>query len=285
MRTLTKSETSPGRREKGSGSAPRWNPTRKRWELKVTLADGTRRMLTHKTSQFQLERLRETTLRAIENGDPTPTQRLTVGEFLDRWLKSVHAASQQGKPKRQTFRSYDTHVRIHLKPGLGRVPLAQLSVDQVQAFFDEKLETGHSAANMDRVRATLRLALGRAERQKLVSRNVAKLVEISVPDNSRVGKALDPDQVAALLAAAEGERNGPLLAFLVATGLRLGEARALRWRDVDEKRKRLTVRHTLEQLPHEPWRLVNPKSRPSKDRIVPLVPLALDALRQQKDRH
>jgi integrase len=82
-----------------------------------------------------------------------------------------------------------------------------------------------------------------------------------------------------------------MLAFLVATGLRLGEAQALRWRDVDEKRKRLQVRHTLEpsdkileQVPSEPWALVEPKSRPSKDRRVPLVPIALEVLRLQRDR-
>ncbi len=65
---------------------------------------------------------------------------------------------------------------------------------------------------------------------------------------------------------------------------RLGEARALRWRDVDERRARLQVRHTLEQMPGEPWALVDPKSRPSKDRVVPLVPLALDVLGRQRDR-
>src|SRR5207245_5120868 len=47
---------------------------------------------------------------------------------------------------------------------------------------------------------------------------------------------------------------------------------------------RLQVRHTLEQMPGEPWTLVDPKSRPSKDRVVPLVPLALDVLLQQRDR-
>jgi integrase len=240
-------------------------------------------MLRGKT-QREVERARESTLDAVEKGEPTPTSRLTLGEYLDRWIESVRVASLHGKPKRQTYRSYEGHVRVHLRPGLGKEPLARLSVDKVQAFFDGKLEAGCSPANMDRVRATLRIALGRAERQKLVSRNVAKLVELSVPDNSRVGKALDPDQVTALLAAAAHERNGPMLAFLVATGLRLGEAQALRWRDVDEKRKRLQVRHTLEQVPSEPWALVEPKSRPSKDRRVPLVSIALEVLRQQRDR-
>ena len=271
------------RRTKGSGTAPRWNAARECFEAKVTLADGTRRMVRAKTER-EVEKLREVALNAVENGEPVPTKRLTVGEFLDRWIESVRVASLHGKPKRQTYRSYEGHVRVHLKPGIGDESLARLSVDRLQQFFDDKLEEGCSPANMDRVRATLRIALGRAERQKLVTRNVAKLVEISAPDNSRVGKALDPEQVTALLAATESERHGPLLAFLVTTGLRLGETQALRWQDIDEKRKRLQVRHTLEQLPGEPWRLIEPKSRPSKDRRVPLVPLALSVLRQQKDR-
>jgi integrase len=272
------------RRERGSGSDPRWNATRQRWELKVTLGDGSRRMLTHKTSQWELEKLRDSTLRAVGSGEPTPTIRLTLGEFLDRWIESVRVAALHGKPKRGTHRAYDSHVRVHLKPGLGGQSLARLSLDQVQQFFDDKLAAGSTPANMERVRATLRIALGRAERQRLVTRNVAKLVELSVPDNSRIGKALEPEQVAALLGAAQAERNGPMLAFLVVTGLRLGEAQALRWRDVDEARQRLRVRHTLEQMPYEPWRLTDPKSRPSKDRLVPLVPLALEVLRQQRDR-
>jgi integrase len=282
-RTLPKDDDVASRREKGSGSVPKWNAAKQRWQVNITV-DGQRKTLTHKTSQRELELARDRELAAAAAGEPSPTDRRTLGEFLDRWIESIRVASLHGKPKRQTYRSYEGHVRVHLRPGLGDEPLARLSVDRVQRFFDEKLAEGHSPSNMARVRATLRIALGRAERQKLVPRNVAKLVEISVPDNDRVGKALDGEQVQALLAAAESERHGPLLAFLVATGLRLGEGRALRWRDVDERRGQLRVRHTLEQIPGEPWQLVPPKSRPSKDRLVPLVPLALDVLRQQRDR-
>ena len=281
MTTVT---TGPGKRRRNhEGGKPRWDATRQRFELKVTLADGTRRTLRGKT-EGEVEREREKTLASVAHGEPTPTNRLTVGAFLDRWIESVRVASQHGKPKRGTYRSYEGHVRVHLKPAIGNESLARLSVERLQAFFDAKLAAGCSPALMDRVRATLRIALGRAERQKLVSRNIARLVEISVPDNSRIGKALDPEQVSALLAAAATERHGPMLAFLVATGLRLGEGQALRWRDVDERRGRLIVRHTLEQMPNEPWALIPPKSRPSKDRRVPLVPLAREVLQQQRDR-
>jgi len=273
-----------GRRENRSGGKPWWNEAKQRFEVKYTAADGKRKTLTHKTSAYELEKLLTAELKAIEEGQPSPSSKRTLGEFLDQWIKSVEIASRSGKPKRRTHISYAGHVRVHLKPGLGEVPLARLSVDAVQQFFDDKMDEGATPANMNRVRATLRIALGRAERQKLVPRNVAKLVEISVPDNSRVGKALEPEQVTTLLTAAEGERSGPLLAFLVVTGLRLGEAQALRWRDVNERRECLTVHHTLEHLSDEPWALVPPKSRPSRGRVVPLVPLALEVLHQQRDR-
>ncbi len=205
-----------GRREKGSGSAPKWNAAKQRYQLNVTLADGKRKTLFHKTSPYELERMRDRELEARAAGEPSPSDKRTLGEFLDNWTRSVEIASKaKPKPriKRGTYRSYEGHVRVHLKPGLGDEPLAQLSVDRVQRFFDDKLADGHSPANMARVRATLRIALGRAERQKMVTRNVAKLVEIDAPDGSRVGKALDPDQATALIAAVESERHGPLLAF------------------------------------------------------------------------
>lgn len=282
--TARKAPGEGARREKGSGTAPRWDKKRQRWTLNITLPDGSKRTLTHKTSAHELEQLRDRVLQAIANGEPTPTAKLTLGVFLDRWIESIRVASLHGKPKRGTWRSYDVHVRVHLKPVLGDEPLARLAVQRVQQFYDDKIAAGATPANMQRVNATLRIALGRALKQGLVTRNVAKLVEISVPDNNRVGKALEPEQVEALQAAAVSERHGPMLTFLVVTGLRLGEAQALRWRDVNDHRGELKVRHTLEQLPNEPWHLVPPKSRPSRDRVVPLVPAALEVLRQQRDR-
>jgi integrase len=280
---MTTLPTQPARRAKGSGTKPTWDAQRQRWVCRVTLADGSRRSIRTRTEK-ECEKERARLLEAVDSGSPTPASKLTVAAFLDDWIASVEVASRSGKPKRRTYVSYEMHCRVHLKPGLGSLPLAKLSVSAVQKWADAKLAAGHSPASMSRVRATLRIALGRALRQKLVTSNVAKLVELSVPDNSRVGRALDPAQVASLLAAAETERHGPMLAFLVCTGLRLGEALALRWSDVDERKGRVVVRHTLERLPNQPWRLTPPKSRPSKDRRVPLVPTARMVLTRQKDR-
>ncbi|SDZ14188.1 Phage integrase family protein [Geodermatophilus africanus] len=79
---------------------------------------------------------------------------------------------------------------------------------------------------------------------------------------------LTPAQVADLLRAAEDTRYAPLFALLVHTGLRRGEALALRWADVDLTKRLLRVRGTLARVQ---GRLVvtEPKTARSK-RSVPL---------------
>ena len=85
---------------------------------------------------------------------------------------------------------------------------------------------------------------------------------------SREAAHLTTAQVADLLRAAEGTRYAPLFALLVHTGLRRGEALALRWADVDLEKGLLRVRGTLARVQR---RLVvsEPKTAKSK-RSVPI---------------
>ncbi|WP_052091408.1 tyrosine-type recombinase/integrase [Modestobacter caceresii] len=65
---------------------------------------------------------------------------------------------------------------------------------------------------------------------------------------SKEATHLTPAQVAELLDAARSSRYAPLFELLVHTGLRRGEALALRWVDVDLDRGTLRVRGTLARI-------------------------------------
>ncbi|MET9461940.1 site-specific integrase [Streptomyces canus] len=54
---------------------------------------------------------------------------MTVGEWLDMWVAAK-------KTKRRTTSGYASHIRVHLKPGLGHYRLDRLNVGHTQAFFD-----------------------------------------------------------------------------------------------------------------------------------------------------
>lgn len=66
--------------------------------------------------------------RRIVSGVPLDS-RMTVGEWLDQWIETK-------KTKRLTTKGYQSHIRVHLKPGLGHHRLDRLTVGHVQAFFD-----------------------------------------------------------------------------------------------------------------------------------------------------
>ncbi len=54
---------------------------------------------------------------------------MTVGDWLDEWADSK-------KTRTTTTKGYKSHIRVHLKPGLGHHRMDRLSVRACQEFFD-----------------------------------------------------------------------------------------------------------------------------------------------------
>src|SRR5438309_2462891 len=107
------------------------------WRATVQLGGGKRRYLSGKTRQNVAQKL-TVALREVQQGLPAPSQRLTLGQFLDQWME------QSAKPrlKPSTFESYRHYVQRHLKPALGTRPIARLAAQEVQAFLNEKAASG-----------------------------------------------------------------------------------------------------------------------------------------------
>ncbi|MGH3862684.1 hypothetical protein [Actinokineospora sp.] len=60
----------------------------------------------------------------------SPLDRSTVGQWLDEWLPTKR------KIKKNTRRSYESHIRLYLKPHLGHHRLDRLTVAHIQEMFD-----------------------------------------------------------------------------------------------------------------------------------------------------
>jgi hypothetical protein len=100
-----------------------------------------------------------------------PDDRLTVAAFLNRWV----TRNLPGQVSDRTLDSYTDTVRLHLTPALGRKALRKLTVSDVDEFMAWKREKGYSENSVRIFRAVLRRALRQAEREDLVTRNVAAL--------------------------------------------------------------------------------------------------------------
>lgn len=91
-------------------------------------------------------------------------------------------------------------MRLHLIPALGRKRLAMLTVMDLDKLWKAKREAGYSANSVRIMRTVLRRAIGQAEREGMISRNVAGLS--SAPRiRAREGRTLTAGQARHLVEA------------------------------------------------------------------------------------
>src|SRR5215217_8094384 len=104
-------------------------------------------------------------------------ENLTVGEYLNSWLKG----SVRGSVRQSTFDRYEIAVRVHIKPAVGRLKLKKLSPAHVAGFYQDRLAAGSAPASVNKLHVTLRKALDQAVKWHMVARNVARVVKARRP--------------------------------------------------------------------------------------------------------
>ncbi|MBN9109929.1 MAG: site-specific integrase [Pseudonocardia sp.] len=226
-------------------------------------------------------------LRKAAAGVRRPLKRATVAEYLDYWLDEV--VKPELRPT--TYAGYETMVRVHIKPVLGRKKLDELGPADVRhllAVLREKETTGHGGGRrtlskrmVQFAHAVLRNALSNAVREELISRNAAKLVKMSNPEYD-VGTGLDPIAARALLASITEDRLYALYVCAIVLGMRRGELLGLMWAAVDLDGNRLVVRQSLSWVNGRAV-LQPPKTRTSR-RVIPLPDVVATALREHRKR-
>ena len=97
---------------------------------------------------------------------PRPEDVITVGQWLDTWLKEYLADVKQG-----TSIHYESVVRLHLKPALGDIPLSQLRTPMMQKFYNKLRAEQRSPKYIKNIHGVLHRALDMAVRVEYLERN------------------------------------------------------------------------------------------------------------------
>ena len=96
----------------------------------------------------------------------------------------------------------------------------------------------------------------------------------------KIPKYWSPEEARKFLALMEGDRTWPIWAFLLGSGLRIGELVSLRWRSVDLKNRRVRIVDFVSTLGYD----MMPSSGKSRDaiRTVDLDDGLADVLRNRR---
>ncbi len=217
-------------------------------------------------------RLREEWREELRNGDvEEQKERITVRAYAKSWL-----TIRLPRLKPSTAQHYAGVLDLHILPAFGDLyfdALTKKDVDEWVAAQDGKYrpETINS-----RIRV-LRSLCGDAAADLGINNPTARLRALPTRMVEDMREALDPDELARLLAAVKemAPAQFALLLTLALTGMRWGEASALKWGDIHEKDCVISMIRG-----HRHRYVSSPKN--NRPRVHPLTPELLAALKEHR---
>lgn len=231
---------------------------------------GETRKLTKKQAEAKL---REAMLAA-----PTSTARgrdsTTVAELGAALIATLEAAGR--KPSH--LESVRYHLAAHIDPLLGDLRVSHFVDDDVRRLVDRMTASGKAPKTIRNVAGTLHSVLALAVTERLIERNPCDMARLPAVHQSQDIRFLTAPELERVLAAPPRDEDDvtqaevdwwPVLRLLVLTaamtGMRLGELRALRWKDLDYGAMKVRVRQSYVRGQYG-----TPKTRKSV-RAIPLA--------------
>jgi len=256
------------RRANGEGSPCKRKDGR--WSWAATL-DGKRRWFYGKTraeahEKYQAARSQAQRGRLVAGKEAEQT----VRDFLAHWVDD----QKQPALRPTSYVAYRTRLG-HVIPHLGHLKIGTLRPQHIQSCY-AALAQAMDANTVRAIHVILKGALERAVQWDILDRNPAAYIELPKPIHREM-RVLTIEQVQQLIAATAGDRLHALWVTMVTTGIRIGEALALTWDDVDLLAGWLHVRRTLYHHRGVGIEEGPPKSRAGV-RSIPLPPTAIHAL-------
>lgn len=218
---------------------------------------------TKKEAEAELRRL----LHEVDKGTHVDPTNLTLSKWADAWLQGLQASEKVGV---RTLEGYSDWLKLYVLPKLGGVKLQKLTATQIDSLYVHLLTQGRrskaggedgevkglSPQTVLHIHRTLFQCLKAAKKKRQIAHNPAEDADAPKPKRTRNHgsedegsgpvRALDKEQVPALLAAFKGKMLYPVVVLGLSTGLRRSEMLALRWSSVNFEKKTLRVQRVVE---------------------------------------
>jgi integrase len=244
----------------------------------VTFTHEGRRLFFYGRTQSEARAKADAARQRIQSGGPVRDASRTLGDWLDEWQVTFLEASGRARSTKTMHAGY---CRAWIAPTIGHVRLDRLNPSDVNRLMLVMKEAGKAEPTRRNCYTTLRKALDDAVVNGLLASNPVAKVAQPRP-HRKEARFLTPAEVDAFLTGAAGLRYEAALRLILATGLRRGEALALRWDEIDLQRAQARVTGSLVRC--KGGLIVSATKTDTSRRTVALSPAVIGLLAAQRVR-
>lgn len=198
---------------------------------------------------LHLQQKGQLTLKSLEN--------ITVEKWLDTWLVDY----KQNAVKPRTLLSYKNTIELYINPNLGNMQLKSLTTNQIQKAVNN-LSLKVSPRTVQYSITILRQALKQALLEGYIFSNPALHISLPRVVTGQI-KALNKQEVEKVFAVIENPIHYVIYFTLLSTGIRRGEILALRWQDIDLKKRIISINYAVTKNRKGEWVVDTPKTQNS----------------------
>lgn len=169
--------------------------------------------------------------------------KLTIEEYMNEWIENHGKVNLRPS----TFASYKSHMRNHIFPHIGNVPLGRLTPAMLDNMFQQLYGKGLSNSSVRYAHRIVGVAMEHARKYHYIESNPARDI---ITKFGKQGKTPDPytvEEIQLLLSKSMGTPWEMIVVLGGLYGLRLSEIIGLRWRNVDLENETFSV---IEQMPY-----------------------------------
>lgn len=177
---------------------------------------------------------------------PIPKAGRTIRTFADEWEQHVGV-----NLKPSTLRAIKSHLRTHILPRMGDLPLTACTVKNVQAFISSLAVAGLARKTIENIIGSLQSMLGTAKKWGYIPA-VFERKSLCLPRETerKESRFFDAMQIRRIISTGK-EPFATIYIVLACTGIRAGEGLALKVADLDFDRRIIKIRRTLDEHTRE----------------------------------
>jgi integrase len=138
----------------------------------------------------------------------TAESKQTVKEYLETWVENHGKANLRPS----TFAGYKSHIKNHILPYVGNVPLRQLTPAMLDNMFQKLFDRGLSHSTVRYAQRILSVSLKAARKYRYIETNPARDIITKFGKNGKTPDPIRLNKCKGLWAIAWG-RNGKRLSY------------------------------------------------------------------------